>query len=103
MQGEKLNSAKGKKSPTDSPLPVGDEGNGMGELEAHLIGIFMQTWCQGMIDRESNYLCFTIKAWRSFRSSAEIPENWTPIPETEELSSSVATVFQMTFADILRD
>jgi hypothetical protein len=44
-----------KKSPTDSPVPMGDEGNGMGELKAHLIGIFMQTWCQGMKDKMSYY------------------------------------------------
>lgn len=92
-----------KKSPTDSPVPMGDEGNGMGELKAHLIGILMQTWCQGMKDKGSYYRWFAIQAWRSLRSSAEISENWTPIPEPEVLSFIVATVFQMILADTISD
>jgi len=103
VQGEKVQSVRGKKSPTDSPVPMGDEGNGMGELHAHLIGILMQTWCQGIRDRLSYYRWFAIKAWRSLRSSAEIPENWTPIPEPGALSFIVEAVFQMTFADMLSD
>jgi len=58
---------------------------------------------KGIKEKATYYCRLAIKDWRSLRSSGEIPENWTPIPEPGVLPLIVATVFQITFADMHSD